>query len=73
MTRIMMIVTSMVLNPVVAVSLALLYFKSRQATGETLQEILKDYQTEMLPIARWQDRMRKRLSLGISRSSNPSA
>jgi serine/threonine protein kinase len=72
-SRIIQIILSLLLTPIVAVSLALLYFKSRQAGGETLKEILSDYQKEMLPTTEWQDRMLKRLSVRISRASNPSS
>ena len=72
-SRIIVVMLSLLLNPIVAVSLGLLYFKTRQAGGETLKEILGDYQREMLPFARWQDRMLKRLSVRISRGSNPSS
>jgi hypothetical protein len=70
-SRSLVAAVSIMLNPLIAVSLALLYFKARQSAGETMREILGNYQQEELPATRWQERMMKRLSVRISRASNP--
>lgn len=57
------------LDPLMVISLALFYFKARHQTGETLKDILGNYQAEELPATRWQERMMKRLSVRISRAS----
>ncbi|HVR44313.1 MAG TPA: serine/threonine-protein kinase [Thermoanaerobaculia bacterium] len=38
---------SILINPIVIAGLALLYFKARQMEGETLAEILKDYEKDL--------------------------
>ena len=42
----------------VGVSLALLYFKTRQTDGELLKDVLGQYERETLPVHNWQLRMR---------------
>ncbi|MCI0488104.1 MAG: serine/threonine protein kinase [Blastocatellia bacterium] len=59
----------MFLNPLIAIALAMLYFKARQTGGETLKDVLGDYQLEELPQSEWQARMLKPLSIRISGSS----
>ncbi|MET0752614.1 MAG: hypothetical protein ABWZ66_04550, partial [Pyrinomonadaceae bacterium] len=40
---------------------ALLYFKTRQAGGETLQDLLEEFEETESPRSRWQERVRERL------------
>ena len=40
---------------------ALLYFKTRQAGGETMQNLLEKFEDTELPQSRWQERVRERL------------
>jgi serine/threonine protein kinase len=63
------ILLNILINPLIAVSLALLYFKARQTSGETLKEVLGDYQTKEVAHSKWQSRMLKRLNIRNSRAS----
>lgn len=45
------------LNPLVAIFLGLLYFKSQQVNGESLKDILRKYQPEALELSNWQKRI----------------
>lgn len=47
------------INPFVAICLGLLYFKSRQINGESLKDILAQYQPETLSLSHWQTRISK--------------
>src|SRR5262249_11363119 len=49
--------------PLMATLTALLYLKTRQAGGETLTEMLSEFESEDVPRTRWQMRMRERTSL----------
>jgi serine/threonine protein kinase len=49
--------------PLIATLTALLYLKTRQAGGETLSEMLSEFEAEDVPRTRWQLRMRERTSL----------
>jgi hypothetical protein len=49
--------------PLIATLTALLYLKTRQAGGETLSEMLSEFESEDVPRTRWQLRMRERTSL----------
>src|SRR5215471_9742006 len=49
--------------PLIATMTALLYLKTRQAGGETLSEMLSEFEAEDIPRTRWQMRMRERTSL----------
>jgi hypothetical protein len=49
--------------PLIASLTALLYLKARQAGGETLREVMSQFEEEDTPRTRWQMRMRERLSL----------
>jgi serine/threonine protein kinase len=49
--------------PLIATLTALLYLKTRQAGGETLTEMLSQFESEDIPRTRWQMRMRERTSL----------
>jgi serine/threonine protein kinase len=57
------------ITPLVVISLALFYFKTRHHAGETLKAVLGNFQAEELPATNWQERMMKRLSVRISRTS----
>jgi uncharacterized membrane protein len=56
-------VTSVFIVPLIATLTALLYLKTRQAGGETLTEMLGQFESEDVPRTRWQLRMRERTSL----------
>ncbi len=45
------------INPLVAIFLGLLYFKSQQTSGESLKDILGKYQPEALELSNWQKRI----------------
>lgn len=49
-----------VLNPLLVICLALLYYRSRQVDGETLREILSSYEPEA-QISNWQQNMREQI------------
>lgn len=68
-SRLLVAAGYILLKPLIVVSLALLYFKARQSTGEAMKDILGNYQQEELPASKWQERMMKRLSVRISRAS----
>jgi hypothetical protein len=61
------IVTAEILNifiiPLIASVTALLYLKARQLGGETLKDVLKQFEEEETPTSKWQMRMRERLHL----------
>jgi serine/threonine protein kinase len=48
----------LLINPLLAVMIALLYFKTRQTDGELLKDVLSQYERETLPAHNWQLRMR---------------
>jgi hypothetical protein len=50
-----------VIVPFIATLTALLYLKTRQIGGETLKEVLSQFEEEDVPRAKWQMRMRERL------------
>src|SRR5262245_3977607 len=56
-------VTTVFIVPLIATLTALLYLKTRQAGGETLTEMLSEFESEDVPRTRWQMRMRERTSL----------
>ena len=56
-------VMSVLIVPLIATLTALLYLKTRQAGGETLTEMLGQFESEDVPRTRWQLRMRERTSL----------
>jgi serine/threonine protein kinase len=68
-SRSLIVMLDILIDPLIVVSLALLYFKTRQSRGETMRDIMGDYQEEEMPATRWQERMMKRLSVRISRAS----
>jgi len=56
-------ITTVFIVPLIATLTALLYLKTRQAGGETLTEMLSQFESEDIPRTRWQMRMRERTSL----------
>jgi hypothetical protein len=56
---------SIIVDPLFAIAFAMLYFKTRQAGGETLNDILgSEYEGTGVPASRWQQRMRERVRSG---------
>jgi hypothetical protein len=53
---------NIVIVPLVSITTALLYLKLRQMGGETMRETLEQFDEADAPRARWQQRMRERLS-----------
>jgi serine/threonine protein kinase len=53
---------NIIIVPLISISSALLYLKLRQMGGETLRETLEQFDDPDAPRARWQQRMRERLS-----------
>jgi serine/threonine protein kinase len=51
------------LTPLFSIMTALLYLKARQLGGESLKENLDQFEQEEAPSSRWQQRMRKRLTM----------
>ncbi len=68
-SRSLIVMLDILIDPLIVVSLGLLYFKTRQSRGETMRDIVGNYQEEEMPATRWQERMMKRLSVRISRAS----
>jgi serine/threonine protein kinase len=56
-------VFSILINPLIAVAFALLYLKTRQAGGETLKQVLGQFEEET-PRSKWQLRMRENTNIG---------
>src|SRR5262249_4630375 len=50
------------IGPIIAISFALLYFKARQGTGDTLKEALGQFGEET-PRSKWQLQMRDRIRM----------
>jgi hypothetical protein len=59
-----------VILPLIATMTALLYLKTRQIGGETLKEVLSQFEEEDVPRTKWQMRMRERLQTTASKSSS---
>jgi serine/threonine protein kinase len=59
-----------VILPLIATMTALLYLKTRQIGGETLKEVLSQFEEEDVPRTKWQMRMRERLHTTASKSSS---
>jgi serine/threonine protein kinase len=55
------------LMPLVTVPFALLYFRTREAGGEPLDQILSEFERRALPPSSWQMRLRDRLRTEIPR------
>ena len=60
-TSIVVVVLHSVIVPLIATMTALLYLKARQIGGETLKEVLSQFEEEDTPRTKWQMRMRERL------------
>jgi hypothetical protein len=56
--------------PLIVITSVLLYLKTRQAGGETLKEMLAQFEEEEAPLRNWQTRMRERMSM-IDRPGSP--
>ncbi|MDQ1557868.1 MAG: serine/threonine protein kinase, bacterial [Pyrinomonadaceae bacterium] len=50
--------------PLISITTALLYLKMRQLGGETFKETLEQFDNVEAPLSRWQERMRRRLTVG---------
>ncbi len=66
--EIMRLPIDILLTPLIAIMTALLYLKMRQAGGENLDEVLRQFEEENLPQTKWQKRMRDRLSVSTQPS-----
>jgi hypothetical protein len=60
-TSIVVVMLNVIIVPLIATLLALLYLKARQIGGETLKEALSQFEEEDTPRTKWQMRMRERL------------
>lgn len=60
-TSILVAMLNAVIVPLIATLTALLYLKARQIGGETLKEVLSQFEDEDIPRTKWQMRMRERL------------
>jgi hypothetical protein len=49
--------------PLLSITTALLYLRLRQIGGETFKETLEQFENIEAPRTKWQQRMRKRLTL----------
>jgi len=54
--------------PLISITSALLYLKMRQLGGETFKETLEQFENVEAPRSRWQQRMRKRLTVNTPTS-----
>ena len=66
--EIMRLPVDILLTPLIAIMTALLYLKMRQAGGENLDEVLRQFEEENLPQTKWQKRMRDRLTVSTQPS-----
>lgn len=69
-TSIIVTMFNALIVPLIATMSALLYLKTRQLGGETLREVLSQFEEEDVPRTKWQMRMRERLHTTASRSSS---
>jgi len=60
-TAIIVAMLSAIIVPLIATLTALLYLKARQIGGETMKEVLSQFEEEDAPRTKWQMRMRERL------------
>jgi hypothetical protein len=60
-TSIVVVMLNAIIVPFAATLTALLYLKARQIGGETLREVLSQFEEEDAPRTKWQMRMRERL------------
>jgi TRAP-type C4-dicarboxylate transport system permease large subunit len=54
---------NIIIVPLISITTALLYLKMRQIGGETFKETLEQFENIEAPRTKWQQRMRKRLTL----------
>jgi hypothetical protein len=54
--------------PLISITTALLYLKMRQLGGETFRETLEQFEDVEAPRSRWQQRMRRRLTVSTPAS-----
>jgi hypothetical protein len=54
---------SLFLLPPISITTALLYLKARQLGGESLKHDIDKFEQDEVPSSRWQQRMRKRLTM----------
>jgi hypothetical protein len=54
---------SLFLLPLISITTALLYLKARQLGGESLKHDIDKFEQDEVPSSRWQQRMRKRLTM----------
>ena len=71
-TGLMTTVLNIIILPLIAILGSLLYLKTRRLGGETLKEMLDEFEEEDVPQTNWQRRMRQRLQTPthISRPSS---
>ena len=69
-TAIIVAMLSAIIVPLIATLTALLYLKARQIGGETMREVLSQFEEEDAPRTKWQMRMRERLQT-TSKTSYP--
>jgi serine/threonine protein kinase len=69
-TAIIVAMLSAVIVPLIATLTALLYLKARQIGGETMREVLSQFEEEDAPRTKWQMRMRERMQT-TSKTSYP--
>jgi hypothetical protein len=60
-TSVFVAMLNAVIVPLIATLTALVYLKARQIGGETLKEVLSQFEEEDTPRTKWQMRMRERL------------
>ena len=60
-TQIIIVMLNVIIVPLIATLMALLYLKARQIGSETLKEALSQFEEEDTPRTKWQMRMRERL------------
>ena len=72
MTGVFTTVLNIRIIPLISILTALLYLKTRRMGGETLREMLDEFEEEDVPQTNWQRRMRQRLQTPthISRQSS---
>ena len=71
-TGVMTTILNILIVPLTTILSALLYIKTRRMGGETLKEMLDEFEEEDVPQTNWQRRMRQRLQTPthISRQSS---
>lgn len=60
-TTLFTVILNTIVVPLIATMMALVYLKARQIGGETLGEVLSQFEEEDTPRTKWQMRMRERL------------